>query len=308
MTLFALILALVVEQIRPLQRRSAVDDGLARMCTRAAELYDDHSCSNGRLAWLLVVGLGGGATLVVHLLLAGLHPVLAFAFDAAALYLLLGFRRDEGLFTDIQRALADEDVDAAVQRVRDWTGRDPAGAAPGQLARMATEHALLTAHRGIYGILFWFVILPGPFGAVVYRLAWQFRVACLARPDAAESAFGQFAVRAWEVLDAVPARLTAAAFAVIGNFEDALYCWRTQASLWADRSAGIVLAAAAGALGVRLGMPMYNDGVVVERPELGLGAAVDVDRMARVARMIWRVLVLYVLVVALLTIAGWVGQ
>lgn len=308
MTLLALILALVVEQIRPLQRRPAVDDALARLCARAVQAYDDQSAANGRVAWLLVVGLGGAAAFAANRLLAAVHPMLAFVFDTAVLYVLLGFRRDEGLFTDIQRALVDEESDVAVQRVRDWTGRDPAGAAPGQLARMATEHALLTAHRGIYGVLFWFVILPGPLGAVVYRLAWQFRAACLARPDAAESAFGRFASAAWEVLDAVPARLTAAAFAVIGNFEDALYCWRTQAGLWAERSAGIVLAAAAGALGVRLGMPMYCDGAVLDRPELGLGAAVDVDQMARVARLIWRVLVLYVLVVALLTIAGWVAR
>lgn len=308
MTLFALILALLLEQLRPLQQRSSVDDWLCRLCARAVEMYDDHSFANGRVAWLLVIGAGSGAVWLIHFLLDALHPLLAFVFSAAVLYLLLGFRRDEVMFTDIQRALADDDADAAAQRLHDWDGGKHAGAPVGQLARVTVEHALLRAHRGIYGVLFWFVILPGPVGVVMYRLARQFGHACAARPDAAESAFGGFAARAWEVLDAVPARLTAVAFAVIGHFEDAVLCWRTQAALWPERSAGIVLAAGGGALGLRLGMPLRSGDTVIDRPELGLGAAADVDQMPRVARMIWRVLVVYVLVVALLTIAGWVGQ
>lgn len=308
MTLFALIFALVLEQTRPLQQRAAVNDLLARICVRVGELYDDGSYANGRLAWLLVVGLGGVLTLLAHFLLLALHPVLAFVFSAGTLYLVLAFRRDEGMFTDIQRALSDDEVDVAAQRLRDWTGRGHVGASGGELARLTVEHALLAAHRGIYGVLFWFVILPGPAGVVMYRLARQFgECGCARNPDG-ESAFGEFSSRAWEWMDAIPARLTAGAFSVIGNFEDALYCWRTQAALWPGRAAGIVLAAGAGALGLRLGMPVHQDGVVTDRAELGLGTAVDVDQMPRVARMIWRVLVLYVLVLTLLAIAGWVGR
>lgn len=308
MTLFALILALLVEQTRPLQQHAAVDDALTRVCGRSRELYDDGSFANGRLAWLLVVGLGGVLTLLLHFLLMYIHPLLAFVFSAGVLYLALGFRRDESMFTDIQRALADDETEVASLRLAEWTGRDPAGAASSEVARLTVEHALLTAHRGIYGVLFWFVILPGPTGVVMYRLARQFRGGCGAQRADGESAFGEFADKAWEVMDAIPARLTAVAFSVIGNFEDALYCWRTQAGLWSDRAAGIVLAAGGGALGLRLGMPVHQAGEVLDRPELGLGAAVDVDQMLRVARMIWRVLVLYVLILTLLTIAGWVGR
>ena len=308
MTLFALILALIVEQVRPLQQHAVVDDLLARLCQRATELYDDGSYANGRLAWLLIVGASGVLTLLAHFLLLSFHPVLAFVFGAGVLYLALGFRREEGMFTDIQRALADDDVAQAARRLGDWTGRDHSSARAAELSRVAVEHALLTAHRGLYGVLFWFVVLPGPAGVVMYRLARRFREGCGLPSHEGESAFGDFGRQAWEWLDAIPARITAVAFSVIGNFEDALFCWRTQAVLWGDRSGGIVLAAGAGALGLRLGMPVHQDGHLVTRPELGLGAPVDVDQMPRVARMIWRVLVLYVLVLALLAIAGWVGR
>lgn len=308
MTLFALILALILEQVRPLHQPAAVDDLLGSVCTRVGELYDDGSFANGRLAWLLVVVSSGVLTLLAHFLLLSLHPVLAFAFGAGVLYLALGFRREESMFTDIQRALADDEVVAAGRSLGEWTGRDHSGADATELARVASEHALLTAHQGLYGVLFWFVVLPGPAGVVMYRLARRFRERCGAREQEADSAFGDFGREAWEWLDAIPARITAVAFSVIGNFEDALFCWRTQAALWGDRAAGIVLSAGGGALGLRLGMPVHQDGQLVDRPELGLGAVVDVDQMPRVARMIWRVLVLYVLVLALLAIAGWVGR
>ena len=85
--------------------------------------------------------------------------------------------------------------------------------------------------------------------------------------------------------------MTALCFAIVGDFEDAIYCWRTQAKLWADESSGILLSSGAGALGVRLGMPVYESGEVTERPELGLGDDADVDFMQSTVGLVWRALV-----------------
>ena len=76
----------------------------------------------------------------------------------------------------------------------------------------------------------------------------------LVDPD--ERDFGWFAARAFHAIDWIPQRVTAFAFAVVGNFEDALYCWRSQAGQWMRPEEGIVLASGAGALGVRLGEPI----------------------------------------------------
>ena len=54
--------------------------------------------------------------------------------------------------------------------------------------------------------------------------------------------------------------LTALTFAVVGNFEDAVYCWRSQALAWSTRTQGVILAAGAGALGVRLGDTLHQYG------------------------------------------------
>jgi len=117
----------------------------------------------------------------------------------------------------------------------------------------------------VFGVLLWYVLLPGPSGAILYRLA-----AFLAARWQGLGSFGRFAQQAFYVLDWPAVRLTAAAFAVVGDFEDAVYCWRTQAPSWPEPNAGIVLAAGAGAMGVRLGMPVQEVDGMHPRPELGI--------------------------------------
>ena len=82
----------------------------------------------------------------------------------------------------------------------------------------------------MFAVLFWFVVLPGPSGAILYRLA-----AYLQRRWSGRGEFGSFAAHALTILEWPTARLTAASFAVVGDFEDTIYCWRTQAAAWPDQ-------------------------------------------------------------------------
>jgi cobalamin biosynthesis protein CobD/CbiB len=111
--------------------------------------------------------------------------------------------------------------------------------------------------------------------------------------DPDEREFGWFAGRAFEVLDWVPQRVTAFVFAVVGDFEDALYCWRSQAAQWLRPEEGIVLASGAGALGVRLGEPIVRGEALVDRPALGVGDLAGEEALASLEGMLWRSLVLW---------------
>jgi adenosylcobinamide-phosphate synthase len=82
-------------------------------------------------------------------------------------------------------------------------------------------------------------------------------------------------------------------------------CWREQAQRWRPPSHGIVLAAAAGALGVRLGGELHEYGTLEYRPELGAGDEADTDYMQAAVGLMWRALVLWVFLIALTTIASW---
>ena len=156
-----------------------------------------------------------------------------------------------------------------------------------------------------------FVLLPGPCGAVLYRVAAFLAEVWGRRSDADAGHFGQFSRQAFAVIDWLPLRVTAAGFAIVGNFEDAVYCWRTQADRWPDDALGsgigIVLASGAGALGVRLGMPVVEAGVIADRAEIGTGDEADADFMQSAVGLVWRALLLWLLLLLLLGLAGLVG-
>jgi cobalamin biosynthesis protein CobD/CbiB len=117
-------------------------------------------------------------------------------------------------------------------------------------------------------------------------------------------AFGAFAERAGRLLEWPAVRLTAASFAVVGDFEDTIYCWRTQAPAWPDPDAGVILAAGAGALGVRLGMPLTALEGVEVRPELGVGETADAPFLDGVVGLVWRALVVWVFLLILVSLAA----
>jgi adenosylcobinamide-phosphate synthase len=172
-------------------------------------------------------------------------------------YLTLGFRHYSHYFTSIQLAL-----NAATKRPRallaEWTKQDTVGMEVSEIARMAVEKSLITTHRNVFGVFFWFLMPLGPACAVMYRVAEHLARAWNEPEHMRNEAFGQFAARAFYWIDWIPVRLTAVAFAVVGNFEDAIYAWRNFAHRWSNEAIGIILSAGGGAMGVRLGTPAEN--------------------------------------------------
>ena len=162
----------------------------------------------------------------------------------------------------------------------------------------------MRSHRHVFGVMAWFVVL-GPVGAIGYRLAALLSDRWGAAGSAEADAYGRFAVRAFEIIDWLPVRLTAIVFAFAGDFMGAVECWREQASSWRTRSQGIILAAAAGALGVKLGGVLHQDGGIEYRPQLGDGDDADADYMQAAVGLIWRALVLWLFLILLATIASW---
>jgi adenosylcobinamide-phosphate synthase len=143
----------------------------------------------------------------------------------------------------------------------------------------------------------------GPVGAILFRTA-----SILARRWATtQGQFGVFAQRAFHAINWLPARLTGLTYAIAGNFEDATFCWRTQAETWLEPEDGVVLAAGAGAMGVRLGQSINVGGETVWRPELGSAQTEpDADSIDSAVSMIWRGLLIWIVAGLLVVIAGWV--
>jgi cobalamin biosynthesis protein CobD/CbiB len=110
-------------------------------------------------------------------------------------------------------------------------------------------------------------------------------------------ALGAVALRGFEWFDWLPQRLTALTFAVVGDFEDALLCWRTQAGVAAGSSI-LAVAAGAGACGVRL---------TLGSAELGLGELPDADSLESTEAMLWRAALLWLGALFMIGVAMWLA-
>lgn len=307
MTLFAIILVLALDQARPAP--AARIEVLLRAYGATLEgRFNAGERRQGLAAWMTGIAAPVAILYVLQTLLSYFgHPLFTFALGVAVLYLTAGFRQFSHSFTDIHLALRMGELDRARQLLAEWRGGSAAHMGSSEVARLSIEQALVSCHRHVFAPFFWFVLF-GPAGALLYRLSLSFHQQWGERRDAEFGEFGAFAVQAFAAIDWLPVRLTAASFAVVGDFEDAVYCWRNQASRWPEPSAGILLASGAGALGVKLGMPLRQDGDMADRPELGLNDDADADFMQSTIGLVWRTLVMALLLLTLLWVASWVGN
>ena len=246
MSLIALIAAFVWEHFRPENPdipRAQARRWMAWLQANVNAGGERH----GLLAWSLGVAL---PALLVGLVALALHAIwlpLGWLFDVAVLYLCLGFKRASDHASQIGWALGVGKTAEARAELHAWRPDLLLGETTADLTVQTAEEVLRQGLVRLLGVAFWFVLL-GAMGAVLFMLA------NLARNRwHGEARFGQCANRTAYILEWVPVRLTALSFAIVGNFQDAMDCWRGQARTWGDEHDGILLAAGAGALRLQLG-------------------------------------------------------
>ncbi|MBI4194919.1 MAG: CobD/CbiB family protein [Betaproteobacteria bacterium] len=306
MKFLSIVAALLIEQLYPVRQDNPVYGWFARYAATLDRHFNGGQYRHGVIAWALAVAPPVLATVAVSLLLARASPVLAWLWSVVVLYLTMGFRQFSHYFTETIQALQEDRIDKARELLAGWRG-EPAGEfSPSAVARVSIELGLIGSHRHVFGPVACFIVL-GPAGAVLYRLSAMLAEKWGMRQDPELGDFGRFAGRFFSGLDWVPSRLTAASFAIVGNFEDAVYCWRTQARSWAVESHGILLASGGGAIGVRLGDTLQQHGGMQFRPEMGTGDDADADYMRSTVGLIWRALVLWMFLVLIVTVAHSLG-
>lgn len=310
MSLLALIAALSLEQFHPYVLHKRWSAWFASYLQFFHNNFNAGEQRHGKIAWFLVVLPVLLMVSLLYWLLHELHPLLAWLFNVSGLYCAMGFRQFGDRYSAIQQALRDNKLDEARRLFAAWGSVHAQDLNAEEVARLTIEQALLAAQRRVFGVIAWFVLfsmagLAGAAGALLYRLAHQLS----ARWHDAQGIdrFSDFARQAASVIDWLPTRMTAITYAIVGNFEDTLYCWRSQAQQWPERDEGIVLASAAGSLGVRLGMSIRHEGKLVERVELGLGDEADPELMQSAFGLVWRSVVTWVIVLLMFSLANLVG-
>lgn len=308
MNFLALLVVLVLERVRPLPARTLVEEPLGALASWLEHRVNAGERRHGALAWWLAAGGLAGASAVIGLLLDHLSPLLGGLWTVLLLYWAMGCASDYDAFAEILLAMRLGDLEQAQARLAEWRREPVDQIDSARLARVAVDTLLLAAHRRLFGVLVGFVLLPGPSGAVLYRVAAYLADAW--RPDTADAAgFGEYAAKAFARLDWLPARLTALGFAVVGNFEDALFAWRTAAE---RRRAGspddaslIVLECAAGALGQRPERAAESGDVDAEG--YCVNCVDDAEFMQSASGLVGRLLLLWLLLLLLTGLAAAVG-
>ena len=299
LSLLAILACLLAQHTYPVKGRAPLMAFYGRMAISAAKRLNAGDRNSGVLAWAALMTAVLVPVMLVTAVAGAIHPVVVWILDVVVLYWTLRFLATTRALAAIEKALREQNMTAAANLLAEWQGESVETDDGGAIARLSAEHGLREAHHGTFGPLFWFLVLPGPLGLVLYPLALRAAQSWEHLVEADERDFGWFAARAFYVIDWVPQRVSAFAFAAMGNFEDALYCWRSQAAAWLRPEEGIVLASGAGALGVRLGEPIPVAASFVVRPALGSGELAREDALASLEGLLWRALILWLIVFAL---------
>lgn len=326
MSFFAILIALLLEQARPLSRTNPIHAGLRAWALSASRNFDAGKAHHGWVAWSLAVLVPSLLTLGIHLLLLWtIGWPAAMLWSIAVLYVTLGFRQFSHHFTRIRDALHEGDEMRAREVLAQWQQVDASELPRSEIVRHVVEYSVLAAHRHVFGVLAWFSVLAalglGPTGAVLYRLAefvsryWAYKNRSRTQPIS--EALQRAAARAWTAIDWLPARMTALSFAVVGNFEESIEGWRYHAQHFPNDNDGVVLAATAGAIDVRLGGSALRATPDPLMPDVDIAAPADGDstpgrvpevaHLTQVVGLVWRSVVVWMGLLALLSLARLLG-
>jgi adenosylcobinamide-phosphate synthase len=203
------------------------------------------------------------------------------------------------------------DVAGARMLLPSLCGRDPAALDPAGLARAALESVAENTSDAHVAPALW-AAAGGLPAVLVYRGANTLD-AMIGNRSPRYARFGWAAARFDDAANVAAARVTAllvvaCAPLVGGSPAESLRAWRRDAARHPSPNAGVVEAAFAGALGVRLGGPTQYAHELEIRPTLGDGRAPEVSDLARAVRLSRLVQAAAVVVAMCLSAAGRSGR
>jgi adenosylcobinamide-phosphate synthase len=325
MGFLSLLFALVIEQVRPFTGISRLRTWGGGWIDWVLKSFDAGGSGQGMLCWSIAALVPAGCVILIHWALAlwlGLFS--AFVWNVAVLYATLGFRQFSHYFTEIRTALEMGDDETARRVLQSWAGPLPIALTRAEIIRRLVVQSVLSAHRHVFGVFTWYSIGSllglGPAGAVVYRIGASIQARDLVRVDAdsgTSSAVQAFAARLWWFLDWLPVRMTAMGFAFVGSFEESIDLWRRWEIIKPGDNDALLVAATSGAIGIQLNEPA---GVVLAAPSLEPldekaepSEAVDghkspqIGHLAAVVGLVWRTVVMWLVLLALMTLARLLG-
>ncbi|MCP4933278.1 MAG: cobalamin biosynthesis protein [bacterium] len=283
-TMIAVLAALTLDYLLGEPKRWHPLVGFGQLASWVEQKFNVHE-SAGMSAGLLAAFILIAPLTLLTYLIASYLPV-PISFEMLILYLALGGRSLVEHADQVHHALVAGNTNEARRFTGYLVSRDTSNMCERDMSRATIESTLENGCDAVFAPLFWFLIGGTP-AALCYRLAntldamWGYRTKRYVH-------WGWAAARFDDVLGFIPARLTAFTYALAGHFNDALSCWRAQASSWKSPNAGPVMSSGAGALTLQLGGPASYHGNLQERPVLGKGLQPGVGDINRATRLLQR--------------------
>ena len=251
---------------------------------QAAAALERVTYRDGRVAGALHVGLMVGAVTLLGTAATRRGRLRSVASTATATWMCLGGTSLVRTGMQMSRLLERGDVDGARRLLPSLCGRDPERLDGAGLARAALESVAENTSDAQVASLLW--ATAGGVPAVLAYRGFNTLDSMIGHRSARYIRFGWAAARLDDLANFFPARATAAlvvmcAPLVGGSPSGAVRAWRRDAGRHPSPNAGVVEAAFAGALGVRLGGPTQYHHELQIRPTLGDGEQPTVTDLRR---------------------------
>ena len=296
--LFAILLAVALDRLIP-DRRGLKPFAWYRDWVESIEQrFNGGSRTHGTGAVLLALVPVVAGVLLAHYILAEISPVLSFLFDVLILYVCLDICRLGNGARAVADALETGDLREADRQLKELSGKSAPDLTEAGIAHATVEAVLKQGSSLVISPLFWFLLF-GPAGAVLQRLAhildklWGHRYERFVE-------FGWAAARLDDLLQWIPARITALSYAIMGSFEDALHCWRRRMGIWSDINSGPLLASGFGAMHMQ-NCEAMGEVTEYEEPLSSLSVIPDATHVRGVIALVWRVLLFWLAIGLLMT-------
>jgi adenosylcobinamide-phosphate synthase len=239
-----------------------------------------------------LLGVLGALGLAVERAAKRRGPAWATVTTAAATFVALGGTSLSRTGREMSGLLDAGDVAGARRLLPSLCGRDPAALDTAGLGRAALESVAENTSDAHVAPVLWAAVGGVP-AVLVYRGANTLD-AMFGNRSPRYARFGWAAARFDDIANCIAARVTAllvvaCAPAVGGSPAEAFRAWRRDAARHPSPNAGVVEAAFAGALGVRLGGPTQYAHELEIRPTLGNGRVpeiTDLERAVRLSRIV----------------------
>jgi len=300
-TLFAtIVLALVLDYWLPDRGGFRLWTWYSDWAESIEERFNGGLRSQGVAALLLAVGPVSLVVLLAGFVLGQIAGALEFLFSIVVLYFCIDLHRLGLASQSIASSLDNDNVPDAANQLASLTGKETIETTSAGVAHATVEAVLKQTNSQVIAPIFWFLIL-GPFGVILQRLTsvldrlWGHRISRFAE-------FGWAAARLDDLLNWVPARITALSYAVMGSFEDALHCWRRRAGMWSDINSGPILASGLGALHMETSNDS-NEEDLYGNTAINPAALPNASDVRRAVALVWRVM-LFWLVIGLLMVGA----